>query len=966
MSLTAGMKLHGFTVNRVRAVAELNANLVEMSHDKTGAQLVWVDNGETNKLFSIAFKTLPEDSTGVFHILEHSVLCGSDKFPVKEPFVELLKSSMNTFLNAMTFPDKTMYPVSSRNDQDFMNLTEVYLDAVFAPAIRHNKNIFYQEGWHVEMENADATPTYKGVVFNEMKGAVSSVDEVIMEGMLAAAYPDTCYGYNSGGDPRVIPELTYEKYMSMYNRYYHPSNSRIWLDGAVPLDRVLTMIDEYLSRFERSEEKHVIAMQQPRACEKTQYYEVSEADGTDNKAMLTLGKIIGTWQDVTRCYAADILADALTGSNEAPLKRAVMSAGLCQDMKMEADSSIAQPGMWLTVKNIDPANAPAIRELIRKTCLELCEKGIDKNDLMASINRYEFRVREPNEPAGLMRNIMALNTWLHDGDPLTYLVYDEAFAELRAMAENGGFEKLLHDLLVKEDDMVVLHTLPSTTLGEELRAEEAAKLAAASAAWTEEDKAAVLKLNEELRAWQQTPDSPEQLATLPVLDLSEVSPDPLLLHTEETEQDGGSPAGSVTVLYHKAATNGIVHLNYYFRLTDCTLQELTALKGLDSLLGKLPTGKHSAAELQQIVKTHLGRLNFSIEAMNKEHRSDVCTPVLRVTCSVMADKVALAKDLVFEILTQTDLTQVERIREIVLQQSEMAKQYCIGAGHVLAMTSAGAHYSASGAVNEALRGYTSVKYSIDLAANFDEKIASVIALAQSKLAAAVCRANLVLSVTANEPVDVACIVADFPAGEAMAPFAAYTTNIPMKRGIRIPAQIGYASLAASIPASGVDYNGSAMVASNILSLGYLWNVIRVQGGAYGCGLRMGRYAAVTYSYRDPSPARSLEKYRGAAEFVREFVASGERIDKFVISTIADTEPLMSPRDEGARADVQWFAGKTEADLRRERAEILATDGAKLLAWCQALEYMAANGAVCVVAHDEALKACEAEGIEIAE
>ena len=955
MSLTAGMKLHGFTVDRVREVAELSANLVEMSHDKTGAQLVWVDNGEANKLFSIAFTTLPEDSTGVFHILEHSVLCGSDKFPVKEPFVELLKSSMNTFLNAMTFPDKTMYPVSSRNDQDFMNLTEVYLDAVFAPAIRHNKNIFYQEGWHIEMDGLDSTPTYKGVVFNEMKGAMSSVDEVIMEGMLAAAYPDTCYGYNSGGDPRVIPELTYEKYMSMYNRYYHPSNSRIWLDGAVPLDRVLTMIDEYLSRFERSDEQHVIAYQQPHACEKTQYYEVSPEDGTDNKAMLTLGKIVGSWQDVTRCYAGDILADAIAGSNEAPLKRALMSAGLCQDMTMEVESSIAQPGMMLTVKNIDPANAPAIRELIRKTCTELCEKGIDKTDLLASINRYEFRVREPNEPAGLMRNIMALNTWLHDGDPLTYLVYDEAFAELRAMVENGGFEKLLHDLLVKEDDLVVLHTLPSTTLGEELRAEEAAKLEAISAKWTAEEKAAILDMNEKLHAWQQTGDTPEQLATLPVLDLSEVSPDPLLLHTEESKVDGAD------VLYHKAATNGIVHLNYYFRLTDCTLNELTALKGIDALLGKLPTKKHSAAELQQTIKLHLGRLNFALECKEKDHCKEAATPVLRVICSVMADKVALAKDLIHEILTETDFSQTERIREIVLQQAEHARQFCIGGGHVLALKAALSHYSAAGAAEEALGGYTAIKFSFDLAANFDGKIGEIVALTERKLNDAICKARLVLSVTANEPIDVTTILADYPAGTPVAPDAAYTTDVPMKRGIKIPAQIGYGVLASDL---GRAWDESGRVAANILSLGYLWNVIRVQGGAYGCGLRLGPNAAAAYSYRDPTPTRSLQMYRGAADFLREFVASGERIDKFVISTISDTEPLMSPRDEGAVADGRWFSGKTEEELRQQRGEILATDGEKLLSWCAALEHMAATGAVCVVAHDEALKACEAEGIVI--
>ena len=957
MSLTAGMKLHGFTVDRVRQVAELSANLVEMSHDKTGAQLCWVDNGESNKLFSIAFKTLPEDSTGVFHILEHSVLCGSDKYPVKEPFVELLKSSMNTFLNAMTFPDKTMYPVSSRNEQDFMNLTEVYLDAVFAPAIRTNPNIFYQEGWHVEMENADSTPTYKGVVFNEMKGAMSSVDEVIMEGMLAAAYPDTCYGYNSGGDPRVIPELTYEKYMSMYNRYYHPSNSRIWLDGAVPLDRVLEMIDGYLSRFERSDEKHVIAMQTPRAVEKTQYYEVSEADGTDNKAMLSLGKIIGTWQDVNRCYAADVLADAIAGSNEAPLKRAVLAAGLCQDMSMDIETSIAQPGMMLTVKNIDPANAPAIRELIRKTAMELCEKGIDKADLMASINRYEFRLREPNEPAGLMRCIMALNTWLLDGDPLTYLVYDEAFAALRAMVEDGCFEKLLYDLLVKEDDLVVLHTLPSTTLGEELRAEEAAKLAALSAAWTEEEKAAVLAMNEKLHAWQQTPDSPEQLETLPVLDLSEVSPDPMLLHTEENVVDG------VTVLYHKAATSGIVHLNYYFRLTDCTLEELTALRELGTLLGKLPTKKHSAAELQQTVKLHLGRLSFGVENKDKAGRTDVTMPVLRVVCSAMADKVDLAKELVHEILTETDFTQLDKIRAIVMQESEHARQYCIMGGHALAINAAQSHYSAGGAVAEALHGYTNVRYRLDLAANFDEKIGAHVALLEGKLAAAVCKARLVLSVTANEPIDTAPILADYPAGTPVAETAVYTSAVPMKQGIRIPAQIGYGVLASDL---GREWHASASVASNILSLSYLWNVIRVQGGAYGCGLRMRRDVVLAYSYRDPTPARSLTMYREAADFLRAFVDSGERIDKFVISTVSELEPLMSPRDEGAVADGRWFSGKTEADLRRERAEILSTDGQALLGWCDALEHMAKTGAVCVVAHDEALKACEAENLEIAE
>lgn len=957
MSLTAGAKLHGFTVTRVRHVAELNADLVEMSHDKTGAQLCWVDNGESNKLFSIAFKTLPEDSTGVFHILEHSVLCGSDKFPVKEPFVELMKSSMNTFLNAMTFPDKTMYPVSSRNEQDFMNLTEVYLDAVFAPAIRHDPNIFYQEGWHTEMENADSTPTYKGVVFNEMKGAMSSVDEVISQGMLAATFPDNCYGFNSGGDPRVIPELTYEKYMSMYRRYYHPSNSRIWLDGAVPLDRVLPIIDGYLSRFERSDEKHEIAMQQPHAVETTQYYEVSAEDGTENKAMLTLGKIIGTWQDVTRTTAAQILSDVVAGTNEAPLTRALLSSGLCQDVNMQVDDSIAQNGFTLTVRNIDPANAEAIREVIRKTCAELCEKGIDKADLAACINRYEFRVREPNEPAGLIRCINALNTWLHDGDPLTCLVHDETMAEVRAMAETGGFEKLLHDLLLDESDMVVLHTLPSTTLGEEMRQAEADKLAKAQASWTAEEKQAILDLNEKLHAWQQTPDSPEQLATLPVLDLSEVSPEPTVIPTEETTVDG------VTVLYHKAAANGIVHLHLYFNLSDCILDDLCPLNSLTRLLGVLPTSKHTTAELQQAVKTHLGRLTFSVEVKEKVADLTHCTPVMHVTCSVMADKLDIARDLICEILTTTDFSDTARIREIALQADEQAKQMCIMSGHALAITAANAHFSAAGAANEMLSGYSGVQWMHDFVAHFDEKIGGLTALLQQKLAAAVCKERLVLSITANALVDVSALIAAIPHGEGCAPDAAYTIDLPAKQGIRIPAQVSYATIAADL---GREWDGSARVAAKIISLSYLWNVVRVQGGAYGCGMLSGRSAIATYSYRDPTPARTLQMYRGAADFLRTFVDSGERIDKFIISTISDTEPLTSPRDEGRVADGRWFSGMTADLQRKERAEILATDSGKLLGWCGTLEHMAKDGVVCVVAHDEALKACAAEELVIAD
>ena len=959
MTLTQGQKLHGFTVERVREAAELNGSFVEMTHDKTGAQLCWVDNGEVNKLFCVGFKTLPEDSTGVFHILEHSVLCGSEKYPVREPFVELMKSSMSTFLNAMTFPDKTIYPISSRNEQDFMNLTEVYLDAVFAPRIFQNPSIFYQEGWHVELTDADAMPTYKGVVFNEMKGAMSNVDEVAFEGMLSLIYPDNCYGFNSGGDPKHIPDLTYEQFLNSYKRFYHPSNSRIFLDGAVPLDRVLPMIDGYLSRYERSDEKHDITPQQPKAAEATIYYEIGQEEPVENRAQLILGKIIGSWEDIGKCYAAQVLSDVLTGTNEAPLKRAILSAGLAQDMAMMLEDDIMQPLMALQFKNTDDDKADAIRQTVRETVKGLVEGGLDAAALEASINRLAFQLREPREPQGLRRAISSYGSWLHGGDPLACLLHDDVIAGLYARMQNGGYEKLLAELLLDETGLCVLHTLPSKTLGEELRRNEAARLQKIADGWSAEDKAAVLKLNETLAAWQQTPDTPEQLATLPVLDLSEVSPDPMRTETTVSGAEG------VTVLQHKAACRGIVHLNYYFTMTDCTLEELARLKLLGTLLGTLPTAKRGAAELQQAIKTDIGHLNFDVSVVARTGDTQACTPQLTVNCSVLEDKLPRAVALVHEILTETRFDEPERIREIVLQADQELKQMVIGAGNRVAATQALSHYSASGAVEEALNGHTHVLTVHDLAANFDAQIGEFAALSKAKLSAAVCRARMTLSVTAAQPIDVTEIVRAYPAGEATAPTAKYAIGLPMKTGVRIPAQIGYAAMATHLGKLGMAYDGSAKVASTIVGLSYLWNTVRVQGGAYGVHGRISMGGDVTVSsYRDPTPARTLGVYRGMADFLRSFVESGEALDKFIISTISNTEPLLSPRQVGQTADRDYFSGNTWEKLAAERKEMLATTPDKLLHWCGLWDKLAEEAAVCVIAHEGALAACEGEGLTV--
>ena len=952
MKLEVGTKLHGFTVDRVRRVDELNASLVEMSHDKTGAALCWMDNGEDNKLFCIGFKTLPEDSTGVFHILEHSVLCGSEKYPVREPFVELLKSSMNTFLNAMTFSDKTLYPVSSRNEKDFLNLTAVYLDAVFAPALLTNPSILHQEGWHTEMN--DGVPSYKGVVFNEMKGAMSDADSIIDEKMGELLFPDNCYRFNSGGDPAVIPDLTYEQFVETYQRFYHPSNSRIFLDGNVPLDETLSMIDSYLSRYERSNETHDIPMQQPVSAEAVCYYEIAEGEDSTNKVILNAGKIIGTWEDKNKMMAAEVLCDVLADSNESPLKRAILSAGLGEDMRMMVLDHAAQHRLIWQVRNTSEDKIETIRQTIRETVGELVQNGIDRGALEASINRYAFHIRQEREPQGLLHAISSLNSWLYGGDPLLYLVHDESIAYLRALMENNGYEELLSELMFDETGLCVLKAVPSITYGSELRKAENDRLAVELAARTDEDNAALEELNRKLLAWQQTPDSAEQLATLPVLPLSEVSEDPETVDTEEICVAG------VTVLRHKIPSKGIAYLSLYFNLSDCTLEELTALSMLPELFGNLPTERYSVSELQREIKTHIGGLRFRTGVVAKEGETAVCTPCLSAHMSLLEDNWDKAVELLCEIMMRTNFNDHTRIREIIMQSNEMGKQMGIMAGHALGIAAVQSHYAAHSAVAEAQTGYTRIQWLHSMAKEFDEKIDGLVELFERVQSQSVCRARLTASVTTTKSMDLSGLLAALPEGVSVAKTASYTTELPKRMGIRIPAQAAFAEVGYHM---GKKAEGSLQIADNILSLSYLWNEVRVQGGAYGVGMRTGRSGALAcYSYRDPSPARSLEVYAGSADFLRAYCAGDEDLDKFIISAIANTEPLRAPGERGMAADDRWFAGITDESRKTHRREMLTTTREDLLKWCSVLEEMSRDGAVCVVAHEEALKQCK--GLEI--
>lgn len=939
-NLEIGSVIKGFKVERIRASKELGGRFIEMRHETVGTTLHWVDNGDANKLFCVGFKTLPEDSTGVFHILEHSVLCGSKKYPVKEPFVDLMKSSMNTFLNAMTFPDKTIYPVSSRNERDFLNLTEVYLDAIFAPRCVVDPNAFRQEGWRLEL-NEEGKPYINGVVYNEMKGASSGVDEILMEGMNALLYPDNCYGMNSGGDPAVIPELTYDMYKAMYAKYYHPSNARIFLDGDIPLEKTLDLINEYLGS-EYRESSHVIPIQEPKVSSNTLFYEIGAEEDTANRTMLSFGRIIGDYSQKRRIMMTDVLASLLADTNEAPLKRAILDAGLGEDVDLYVMEDIGQPCLTLTVRNTEADRIDEIRRVCDEVISKLLGEGLDKALLTAHLNRYAFRIKDAEEPAGLFRCIMSYQSSLYGGDPILYLENDADVAALRSAVEAGKFDALLRELF-DFDKMCVLTVLPSKEYGGQLLEEEAARAEAIWAGMDEARRAELKELNDRLHVWQETPDSEEDTAKMPVLPLSEVSPEPIAVPTEAVLIHG------VPVLRRAIPSSGITHLNLYFSLTDLGLGSISRASLMCSLFTKLPTKRHSVAELQREIKTYIGRLRFEIKASML--KPEAAVPYFAVFCDVLDENLIRAEELVAEILTETLFDDPERLREIVAQLDEATKQRMIMSGHSVGLIAVSSHYLSSSAVIEAANGYTYRSFIKDLAKNFDKESAGLLEALSEIRRRALVSARLTVGLTATDIPDVSGLVSALPAGLPAPLNAHYDSPVPERFGVRIPAQVSFAEKGIFVP----ELDGSMKVAANVITLSHLWNRVRVQGGAYGVALRVDEHGVIChYTYRDPSPARSVSVFSEEPDFIRAFCESGEDISRFIISAVGATEPLRTPAETGAAAEMDYLDGVTYADKMKFRSEMLNTDREKLLSLIPALESCAKDGRICIVGSSSAL------------
>lgn len=974
--LVPGTTCHGFAVEHCETVPELDSDAYALRHTASGARLLYLACDDENKAFAIGFKTPPADSTGVFHILEHSVLCGSAKFPVKEPFVDLIKSSMQTFLNAMTYPDKTIYPVATTNEQDLYNLMDVYLDAVFNPAIYTKPTIFEQEGWHYELdlpEGAEGeggsaslregTLRYNGVVFNEMKGALSDPMSVLDDAVNAALYPDTAYAHESGGDPRAIPALTYEQFLDTHARHYNPSNSYITLYGDLDVDRALAFLDEcYLSQpsaasrrmdaaVAAGEDPSTLApnpldVQAPVTCE----YKRVEMATTPENALVGLGLVLGSALDRKRTIAADILFEALLGSNEAPVKKAILAAGLGGNVVSYTAAESLQPYELIMLQNAQPGVARELRRVFQDACRDLCEHGVPRERLEAIIssNEYDLRQRDYGIADGVAIACDALSTWLYDDDAATLaLKYGPVYEELRGELEGSYFEDLLCELVLENDHMALVELVP-VDAGAGSEGAEAAELAAKRDAMTDAELADVVKRTAALRAAQEAEDTPEDKATLPrlrVSDIGEARPEPPLV------VDTTAP---IPCLRHGIPTNRLAYAMQYFDLRCITFEDLPYVTLLCRLLKQLPTREHSAEELDNLLAGKLGFLSFTTEVMTQPDVDGV-RPYLLVSAGALSEKIDALASLPREVWSSTLLldADADRVRDVLTQIRIGLEQGFINNGHSAALGRAMSYSSPSAVVREQLSGVDFYLFLRNLLEHFDERLdnlrAKLAELADRIFVADGCLASFTgsdedFNAYWDAAGDLGLGAGDGAGRDALA--------VPAPRdrheAFVIPSDICFAARACDPRRPGIDVTGTWAVAANALSYDYLWNEIRVKGGAYGCGFRAaGERQAAFYTYRDPAIDPSIERVERAGAWLGSFEPDEAAFEGFIVSCVSGMDAPVKPYALTKRRNTTYLAGLDPHAREERRAQMLAATPGELRSLGADVTRIAAKSPTCV-------------------
>lgn len=957
-----------FNLIEEKNIPELNATAKLYVHKRTGARLLSVINDDENKVFSINFRTTPKDSTGVAHILEHSVLGGSEKYPVKEPFVELLKGSLATFVNAFTYPDKTCYPVASQNVQDFYNLIDVYMDAVLHPLI--TEETLMQEGWHYELDDPAAPLTYKGVVFNEMKGAYSSPDNLLARTIQQSLFPKHIYGIDSGGDPRNIPDLTYAAFKSFHETYYHPSNSFIFFYGNDDPEKRIKLIEGYLAPYKKLKVKSQVPLAKPfKKPKKVTYsYDAGQDKDVKKKHYFTVNWLLPDTSDPVTDFSLQILAGILIDTPASPLKKALLDSGLGEDLAgLGLENELRQHIFSTGLKGTRASDAKKIEKLIFDTLETLVRDGIDPDMTAAAINTLEFRLRENNTgsfPRGISVMLRALVTWLHEDDPFKLLAFEAPLTEIksRMAVDVRYFENLIKTHLLDNVHRTTLRFKPDPELGHRFEEEEKTRLASIREGMSAEQLQACVETAKQLKQLQETPNSPEALATMPFLQLSDLEKENKTIPIEEIQiQD-------TPVLYHDLFTNGIVYLDLGFDLHALPKELLPLTEIFARAILEMGTDKEDYVKLsQRIGKSTGGIYGSAVSTTARGSKENISKLFMRGKATIEQSTELL--NILKDILLTTNFNDPERLKQIVLEEKSGLESSLVPSGHAYANKRVRAQFGGAGWVNDQIGGIGYLFALRELANDIDKKWDNVLKRLETMRDLLISSKSLICNVTLDsanwktfKPHFENFI---FGLPEKNVDFSAFDIQPEIqKEGLTIPAQVNYVGKAANLYELGYEFDGSTEVVIGYLRMAYLWEKIRVLGGAYGafCSFDSNSGILSFLSYRDPNLDATLENYDNSAAYLKNLDAaslSEGELTKAIIGAIGDLDAYQLPDAKGYTSMMRYLTGRTDEIRQKERDEVLSTNGEDFIAFGDVLEKVAKSEAIVALGSQSAIESAKA-------
>ncbi len=968
MNSTNISQLDAYEVISEKELTDLGSKGTLLRHKKSGARLALVENDDENKVFYIAFRTPVDDSTGVPHIIEHTVLCGSDAFPVKDPFIELAKGSLNTFLNAMTYPDKTVYPVASCNDKDFQNLMHVYFDAVFHPNIYKYKEIFMQEGWHYELEDVDEPITLNGVVYNEMKGAFSSPEGVLDRVILNSLFPDTTYANESGGDPQVIPELTYEQYLDFHRRYYHPSNSYIYLYGDMDMSEKLRWIDEnYLSHYTYQPVDSVIKRQAGFSAPAmlVRDYPVASGEPLEDNTYLAYNLVIDTALNKELYLAFDILEYALLDAPGAPVKQALLDAGIGKDISGSYDSSTYQPIFSIVAKNANSSDSERFVSIIRKMLQRLVREGIDSKSLLASINSSEFKYREADfgsYPKGLIYGLQCMDSWLYDeSEPFMHIEAGETFAFLRAQAEQktGYFEKLVQEWLLDNTHASIITVNPKRGLTAERDRELESKLSAYKASLSKQELEQLVEDTKSLKEYQSKPSPKEDLEKIPLLTRADMKREAALFYNEACEMAG------IPVICHDVLTHGIYYIDLMFDLKYIDEEDLPYVGILKAVLGFMDTTHYGYRELSNEIDLSTGGISSSTNIYRNANDDTKWDVRYELSIKVLEPKLSRGMELVREILSGTDLSDGKRLHEILSRMKSRLEATMTSSGHAVSAMRSLSYFSVLGAFGDATAGVKLYRLVSELERNFDAREEQLKKRLRTLIEKIFVRDGLLVSETieaskrdALEPeLEKLCAILPEHRNEHRKQDTQLSFTFQKKNeGFKDAAQIQYVSRSGNFKQAGYSYSGALQILKVILNYEYLWQNIRVLGGAYGCSSVFSRSGDCYFSsYRDPNLRATNEIYEGIPAYLHDFDVDERDMTKFIIGTISALDTPPTPSSKGSRSMSAYLSGLTQEMVQKSRDEVLDATPSDIRALEPLVKSVLSCDCLCVIGNEEAIE-----------